>query len=419
MKIILSVGIGAVEALGSVTRMLAVAKCIEAMEPTVEILFRAEGEEAERIEEMGYKTIGGYKPQMLGWAEWKWNLIKSIPRKDMDFDVPSFVSMEDVVKLKGMYTKKFVQATYSEWIELIERFDPDVICGEFDLVAPIVCEEKKIPYVHTLQTPMLQSFKSILFKTESNPNKKYYKHYNKLLKKQGLKQLNSVLDLFYGYGKATKIVPNIPEMEELPRDKDIHYLGMLVPETSTSMVLDWEKSKKIIYVYLGTSQVKGKEIIKELKEAYSNSNYDVFISCAGNPYLLELVKEKGDTSGILIDGNLRFYPYLPSMEVLNMADLAIHHGGHNTTMQCIEARVPALIVPCNHYERYFNAIKAKEIGCAEILNHDEFKGNILKEKTDIIIKGGIKQESLAKISKKIKEMDGPRNAAKLILNLVK
>lgn len=38
---------------------------------------------------------------------------------------------------------------------------------------------------------------------------------------------------------------------------------------------------------------------------------------------------------------------VPSDKVLKMSDIAIHHGGQNTTVQCIENQVPSIIFPEN------------------------------------------------------------------------
>jgi UDP:flavonoid glycosyltransferase YjiC (YdhE family) len=66
------------------------------------------------------------------------------------------------------------------------------------------------------------------------------------------------------------------------------------------------------------------------------------------------------------EGNVHFYRFVPAEEVLKQCDLAIHHGGQNTTVQAIERQAPAIIYPGLHFERHFNARKAEEVGCARL-----------------------------------------------------
>ena len=101
--------------------------------------------------------------------------------------------------------------------------------------------------------------------------------------------------------------------------------------------------------------------------------------------------------------------------MLEQADIAIHHGGQNTTLQCIESKVPALIFPGQHFERYYNAKKAAGIGCAYNLGNDEFTVKKLRLYCDELIEKRPFQANLKNYSHEIRDLGGKRKAAEIIL----
>jgi UDP:flavonoid glycosyltransferase YjiC (YdhE family) len=99
-----------------------------------------------------------------------------------------------------------------------------------------------------------------------------------------------------------------------------------------------------------------------------------------------------------------------------MADIAIHHGGQNTTVQCIENEVPSIIFPGNHFERYFNAEKASEIGCALNSGINNFNSEFLLKTCRKIINDNEFKRNIKIYSNKIKSGGGAVKAADFILN---
>ncbi|URS74447.1 hypothetical protein ACI7YW_07135 [Clostridium ljungdahlii] len=61
-KILFTPGIASIEALGSITRLIAIADEIKKKQQDCSILFRAAGREADYAAACGYKVIQGYKP---------------------------------------------------------------------------------------------------------------------------------------------------------------------------------------------------------------------------------------------------------------------------------------------------------------------------------------------------------------------
>jgi len=407
-RVLFSVGINAVEALGTVTRMIAIADEVRRVAPDTEILFRAAGSEADHVAKHRYAFITGYKPPLFGLPGWFWRLMDII-QGEWDGTVPPIKNLESVIRMKGVFTEAYVNTSYMEWEELIKSFKPDVIVSEFDLIVPVAARKHGIPLFSTFSFVGDPSFHSELFHDKPLPDKRLHQNYNRLLRRLNLPEVWSILELFGGYGYAERLIPSIPAMEDIPKNDRNHFVGSIVPERFSGQPWVWEKKRPLIYVYLSIGQITAQLAEKVLGGAFAESDFDVFLSGAGHPYF----EKKGEYQ----IGNVHFLRYLPSDEVLRQADIAIHHGGQNTTLQCIESRVPALIFPGQHFERHYNAKKAAGIGCAYNLRNDEFTAEKLRFYCDELVEKRSFRANLEKYSREIRELGGKRKAAEIVLQV--
>lgn len=406
-RILFSVGINAVEALGSVTRMVAIADEVRQMRPDLEILFRAEGSEAAHVRAHGHNTVGGYKPNVMGFSDTAWRILSRI-QGEWDGKVAPLKRMDDVIRLKGLHTAEYVETTFAEWTKLVDEFDPDVIVSEFDLMAPIIARLNTIPHYLTCGTVGMPEYFSPLFYRSPHPDRNLTPHYNRLLKRLGLPKIHCLCALFGGYDYSHRILPSIPGLEDLPIDSLTHYTGGIIPDNFIQSQWSWKKERPLIYVYLSIGQISGELAEKELSSAFAQSEFDLIVAGAGHPYF----EKKGEYQ----IGNVHFQRFIPADQLLKQADIAIHHGGQNTTLQCMEDRVPALIFPGLHFERYYNAKKAEEAGCAYCLKNQDFSARNLLQLSRKLIKERPFDEALQRTSATIKKYGGRRAAAELVLN---
>ncbi|MBN1120331.1 MAG: glycosyl transferase [Anaerolineae bacterium] len=405
-RVLFSVGINAVEALGTVTRMIAIADELRKIAPDTDILFRAAGSEAEHVVDHNYACVTGYKPTMYGLPGWVWKFMGMV-QGEWDGTVPPVKGMESIIRLKGICTKAYVEQTYQEWEELVRSFKPDVIVSEFDLVAPIVARKYGIALLTTFSSVGRPSYYSELFYNRPHSTRRLYRPYNRLLRRLKLPEVSNILDLFGGYDHSERLIPSIPAMEDVPANDRNHFVGSIVPEKFADRSWDWDKHRPLIYVYLSIGQITPQLAEKVLTGAFAESDFDVVFSGAGHPYF----EKKGEYQ----IGNVHFFQYLPSDEVMKQADIAIHHGGQNTTLQCIESMVPALIFPGENFERHYNAKKAAEIGCAYNLSSDDFTaGKILSCCQELLDRKPF-HTNLEKYSREIRELGGRRQAAAIVL----
>lgn len=405
-RVLFSIGISAVEALGTVTRMVAIADEVRKIAPDAKILFRAAGSEADHVARHGYAFVMGYKPTMFGLPNWFWKL-EGLIRGEWDGTVPPVKDLESVIQMKGVSTKSYVNTSYVEWEELVESFRPDVIVSEFDLVVPIVARKHGIPLFSTFSAVGDPSFYSDLFYDKPHPDRRLHRHYNRLLRRLDLPGVANVLELFGGYGHSERLIPSIPALEDVPQNDRIHFVGSIVPEGFSGRPWTWEKKRPLIYVYLSIGQITAQLAEEVLVDAFAESEFDVFLAGAGHPYF----EKRGEYQ----IGNVHFRRYLPADEVLGQADVAIHHGGQNTTLQCIEAQVPALIFPGLHFERHYNAKKAAGIGCAYNLKNEDFTAQALRAYCRELVESRSFGAGLEKHSREIRELGGRRKAAEIVL----
>lgn len=404
-KILFTPGIASIEALGTITRLIAIADEIKKRQKDCRIIFRAAGREADYAVSSGYEVVQGYKP--------KFNIQKLLQQdSNNDFkgnsSQPKFSidSVCNVIRLKGLISKEYVQNTFKEEMELVQSFKPDLIFGEFETVMPIVAKKMDIPYFCTGGTPGKKDFSYFGFSNKTEYG--YAEDYNELLKSLNLKTIENICELNQDYNCNKVFIPSIPELEDFEESSKYIYLGSVTPKNFIKSDFTFVKKHPLVYVYLSIGEIKPDVYQKVILDTFLGSEFDVIVTGGGTPQF------KSDVSSNT--SNVHFMNMVPSDKVIKMADIAIHHGGQNTTVQCIENEVPSIIFPGKHFERYFNAEKASEIGCALNPGINNFTKEFLLKTCREIIKDNEFKQNLKIYSDKIKSSGGAVTAADFILN---
>ncbi len=121
------------------------------------IIFRAAGREADYATSCGYEVVQGYKPKFD-----MQKLLQQGSNKDIKGNSSqhkfSISSVCDVIRLKGLISKEYVQNTFKEEMELVQSFKPNLIFGEFETVMPIVAKKMEISYFCTGGTSSKKDF---------------------------------------------------------------------------------------------------------------------------------------------------------------------------------------------------------------------------------------------------------------------
>lgn len=249
-KILFTPGIAAIEALGSITRLIAIADEIRKRQKDCNIIFRAAGREADYASACGYKVVQGYKPKFD---------IQKILQKGKGNDIKgnssnkfTISSLCDVMMLKGLISKEYVQNTFKEEMELIQSFKPDLIVGEFETVMPIASKKMDIPYFCTGGTPCKKDFSYFGFSNKTEYG--YEESYNELLKTLNLKPIENICELNQDYNCSKVFVPSISELEDLEYSSKYMFLGSVTPKNFIKSDFNFEKKRSLIYVYLSAGK---------------------------------------------------------------------------------------------------------------------------------------------------------------------
>jgi UDP:flavonoid glycosyltransferase YjiC (YdhE family) len=219
--------------------------------------------------------------------------------------------------------------------------------------------------------------------------------------------VRNIKELLCSYFPAQVVVPSIPELEEMPSDGKNLFVGSLLPNRILDQPFTWEKKRPLVYVYLSIGQLTPQKYMKVLVESFARSEFDVVVAAGDHPAF--------QGKNVITEGNVHFYRVIPSEEILPMCDLAIHHGGQNTTVQCIQHGVPSLIFPGMHFERHFNASKAAEAGCARCLPNTDFHTEVLPQMAREVALDSSMRERLTEVSRKINAAGGRYTVARTLL----
>jgi uncharacterized protein (TIGR00661 family) len=117
-------------------------------------------------------------------------------------------------------------------------------------------------------------------------------------------------------------------------------------------------------------------------------------------------------------GNLTIYKWIPNrFEYLKACDLVISRAGHGTITQCMCYGKPMILVPTpNHTEQINNAVQAKKIGVANVIQQENLSLNkLIKTVEKTLMAENI--EKLEQIQAEVLKYDGLENAVNTIIEM--
>ena len=199
-----------------------------------------------------------------------------------------------------------------------------------------------------------------------------------LLQETKLSAAHVALRTHFGF-----LFDNIPEIILAPLELELipdlisnnqHYMGLCLPGMAKSRDIDgtfdymWNCVKmaklngdKIIYCSFGSfydgPNTVLVDFLKRLLESISTFN-DIQFICSVNTLVIEDVKGlKG------ISPKVHFFSRVPQLEILELADLHITHGGIGSIKESIHCAVPMLVYPLDlRYDQYGNGFRVEQHG---------------------------------------------------------
>jgi len=177
--------------------------------------------------------------------------------------------------------------------------------------------------------------------------------------------------LCYG-NDVFKIVPSIPELEDIGNETNVHFVGSLYTQSTSKSQNEFkpQNGKRYIFVYMGTGALPFHIVRKGIMQFMSDKpDYIGIVSS-------QSIKQKE------VIGNVEFTSFIPANELLPHCDFVISHGGLNTIIQSLSFGVPLILFPGPIFERRYNARKVQNLG-AGVMGESS---NFTKQWLDIAFK---------------------------------
>ena len=289
-------------------------------------------------------------------------------------------SFEDVLHFTGNIDYGYLEKSVQNIRDAIGDFNPDIVYSEFNMSAIIASKLEDKPLYATVSYPT---------QTEYASNPKYAKGLKKYLKENNLPEIHSALDLFKWADES--FVPSIYELE--PFDKEnVTFCGTWKHIDNGNNSNDGNDKKDIILVYMGNGTISPNKMLKEIKDAFIGSEYEVYIASLG--------LEKQDYDNVHVDNRWDF------SKLLNDAALFINHGGQNSIIDGLIYGVPQLICPGRVFERIYNGKSVEKANAGIVLGLDEFKSEIIRSRSERIIGDISFRENSELIGDKLKSQKG-------------
>lgn len=377
-------------AIGTITRCLAIADQVR--EFGHEAFFLTNGEGAKYVSEGGFSFMEGVVPDHPGPHH---------PLHDLS-DAAVFLNLT-----KEDYLRRALESEK----RAVDRFQPDVLVGEFKLTAPITAASMGLPIVSTACTPADPRFVSPLFPDKrATGRREAIGGFNRILDEHGLAPIRDVAELFFSRS-TVKIAPTAPEIEPMLADvPDLYFVGYLLYDRMELAplppgLLERARGKNVVFAYFSTGEITPALYTRVIPEAYAQSEFHAIVAVGDHPDLPTLPENTPETTW------LRF---VPGRSILQHSQALLFHGGQNTAMAALLHGVPSLVFPGSDFERDFNARALARIGAGLHYPVEDFTPAQVLEGTRHLLKPSFRQAAETYASK-IAEKGGPNYAAQLVL----
>ncbi len=117
--------------------------------------------------------------------------------------------------------------------------------------------------------------------------------------------------------------------------------------------------------------------------------------------------------------NVHIYGWIPNrFDYLKACDLVVSRAGHGTLTQGICYGKPMVLIPTpSHTEQVNNAMRAKELGIAEVLDQKEVSRDTLAAVIDEMLSDGPRRKRVEEVQKDVSSLNGLRTAVETIMQV--
>lgn len=196
-----------------------------------------------------------------------------------------------------------------------------------------------------------------------------------------------------------------PFVEEFP-EEHFKFLGPSVYERKRKAFECNKEGRPVIYVSVGTVLKGLASFFQNCIEAFRGEDVEVIIS-TGKSFDVKKLKN--------IPENVRIYPSVPQLEVLEKADVFITHGGMNSVSEALVYGVPMVVIPFVS-DQPVNAGCVEKLGVGKRLEYKDSTAKNLKEATFSVMGDDSVKKNMKKVQELIKKAPGNKGGAEFIMD---
>lgn len=323
-------------------------------------------------------VVGGPHADLLSAGEWSvfrpsrpplparlWRRVRSALRGPQPS--PAYLFFSDLnyqVMRDGFHNPRAVEQRVEWELDVVRRFDPDVLIGDTWLLTSIVGRLADLPVVQMIRAGIHPFSPQLVWWRPLPPQilvPQIASIFNPALERWGLPPVAQASELLEG---DLFLVPSIPQLDPLPVEGErIRYVGPLTrvaggndaePEWLSALPDD----RPVVYVTIGggADAVRGFDPLPLWEAAFADTDWEVVISTAGQPVPPHWRQRE----------RLHVLPWAPGTAMIARADVVLFHGGYGTTMELVQAGTPAVVLPF-HTEQESNGRRLEQHGAARVL----------------------------------------------------
>lgn len=186
----------------------------------------------------------------------------------------------------------------------------------------------------------------------------------------------------------------------------VHFVGASAPENRDDQAFARRAGAidPLIYISLGSVHNQKLDFYRQCIAAFADLPYEVVMSVGKQTSIDEL----GD-----IPANIRVYPWVPQLKVLQQASLFISHGGMNSINESLLFDVPLLMVP-QQIEQAYSARRIQQLGAGRCLRPGRVTPSRLREMSSTMLADPSYRHQAKVLGDSIRA-GGHQRAAQLIL----
>lgn len=232
-----------------------------------------------------------------------------------------------------------------------------------------------------------------------------------LIEKYKVQIPENIMDLMFAKGDLNIIYTSkyfVPHPENY--DESFIFIGPPIFDKKYNVDFPFEKlkGKKVIYISLGT--IFGNHS--------ANLNQLFFDSFADTDTVVVMAAYDVDLSKYKVPNNFIIRSFVPQLELLKYATVAITHAGMNSIGDLLYHKVPFVSIPLGA-DQFYMANRAQDLGATIVLDVDRLTPGILTDAVEKVLTTPTYKQNIKKISDSFIEAGGYKKAVEEIFELKK